>query len=249
MVTNRRNNQRSKSVSQIYEELRGLILAGAFGAGARLSQMQLCQDLQVGRTPLREALRMLQQEGLIVAERNQRPRVVSFDAEVIDAHYAELILLSALAAAASIPHLTSSDVEALDALFQRMKAASAQSDVEGRNKADVAFHGRINAHATGPLRQTLRRISDAHRLYLRFFTATEVVPQKTIDEQHEAIIEACKARDAELGAKLIARHFAGAAVALLAQTMPEFEPRLVRAAMRLIIPTPELVTRKRAAIG
>jgi DNA-binding GntR family transcriptional regulator len=248
MVKNRRNNQRSKSVGKIYEELRGLILTGAFDAGARLSQMQLCQDLQVGRTPLREALRMLQQEGLIVAERNQRPRVVSFDAEVIDAHFAGLILLSALAAAISIPHLTSSDVEALEALFQRMKAASAQSDVEGRNKADVAFHGRINAHAPGPLRQTLRRISDNHRFYLRFFTATEVVPRKTIDEQHETI-EACKAHDAELGAKLIARHFAGAAVALLAQTTPEFEPRLVRAAMRLISPTPEPVTQKRAAIG
>ena len=49
---------------------------------------------------------MLQQEGLIVAEHNKRPRLLSFDPRVIDANSAEVILLFSLAAAMSVPKLT-----------------------------------------------------------------------------------------------------------------------------------------------
>jgi DNA-binding GntR family transcriptional regulator len=70
---------RLNSVRQIHAELRRLLVRGTFGPGSEGSQMRLCKTLAAGRTPLREALRMLQQEGLIVAEANKRPRVIMRD--------------------------------------------------------------------------------------------------------------------------------------------------------------------------
>jgi DNA-binding GntR family transcriptional regulator len=102
-------------------------------------------------------------------------------------------------------------------------------------------------HAGAALGRFLRRIWDENHYYLRFLMTSENVPWSKINDEHEEILAACTARDIELAPKLIARHIAGGSIALLAHAMPEREPRLVRAAMRLIVQRPELVTRRRAA--
>jgi len=156
----------------------------------------------VGRTPLREALRMLQQEGLIVAARNKRPQVVSFDPEVIEAVFAQSILIASLAARVSVPRLTA----------------------DPRLTAEGVF-------------------------CLQFLMNNGFVPWSAAYEDHAALLEVCRAGDGESAAKMLARHFASGALALLAHAMPEREPHLVRAAMRLIVPKPEPVTHKRAPSG
>src|SRR5215510_8930246 len=105
----RRDGRRLRTVNDIHLALRRLILEGTFAPGTVLSQIQLVKRLDVGRTPLREALRMLQQEGLIVAARNKRPRITSFDPEVIEAGFAQSILIASLAARVSVPRLTAED--------------------------------------------------------------------------------------------------------------------------------------------
>ncbi len=76
----------------LHRRLRKLILDGSYPPGTLLSQVEVAEALGVSRTPLREALRMLQEEGLIEAERNQRARIPSFDPQVLDALYASRIL-------------------------------------------------------------------------------------------------------------------------------------------------------------
>ncbi len=61
-----------------------MILDGMFSPGSMLSQVKLAESLGVSRIPLREALRMLQREGLVEAEHNQRARVPSFEPSVVD---------------------------------------------------------------------------------------------------------------------------------------------------------------------
>src|SRR5215831_3069346 len=130
------------SVSQIHDELRKMILSGSFEPGTHLSQIRLAKQLRVGRTPLREALRMLQQEGLIVAEHNKRPRLLSFDPDFIDANSAEVILLFSLAAAVSVPRLKDEDLTAMQTSLREMQVAAQRADSEGWTQADMRFHGR-----------------------------------------------------------------------------------------------------------
>jgi DNA-binding GntR family transcriptional regulator len=234
------------TVGQIHDELRQIILGGNFQPGARLSQIRLAKQLRVGRTPLREALRMLQQEGLIVAEHNKRPRLLSFDPEVIDANFAEVIMLFSLAATVSVPKLTDENTTAIRSFLNQMRQAAQKEDLEAWVQADLNFHAGAFVHAGGPLEQRLRRVNDENQFYLRFLVTRENVPWSKVDEEHEAILDACIARKGDLASKLVARHIAGGAITILAHAMPEREPRMIRAAMRLIVQQLEQLAPRRA---
>jgi DNA-binding GntR family transcriptional regulator len=238
---------RLNSVRQIHAELRRLLLRGTFGPGSQLSQMRLCKTLGAGRTPLREALRMLQQEGLIVAEANKRPRVISFDSQSIDANSAQLILLSSLGAVLSIPHLTEVDLVAMRGSLKKMQEAALRKDLEAWNQADVEFHCRAFRHAGTQLDKALQRAWDAEVFYLRFIMSAENLPWSKINDEHRSILDACAARDGQLAARLIARHVGVGSIFLLTDAMPESEPRMIRAAMRLITLTPDIAKSQSAA--
>jgi DNA-binding GntR family transcriptional regulator len=235
------------TVGQIHDELRAMILGGNFQPGARLSQIRLAKQLRVGRTPLREALRMLQQEGLIVAEHNKRPRLLSFDPEVIDANFAEVILLFSLAATVSVPKLTDENITAIRNSLKDMRHAAQKEDLEAWVRTDIKFHKGAFVHAGVPLELRLKRVNDENQLYLRFLMTQENVPWSKVEEEHQTILDACIARNGDLASKLLARHLAGAAITILAHAMPEREPRMIRAAMRLVVPQLELLAPKRAA--
>jgi DNA-binding GntR family transcriptional regulator len=81
--------QNGLGTEAVYQRVREAILNGEIAAGATMSQVALADELGISRTPLREALRMLQSEGLVDAERNRRVRVAleGYNAEM--AHYAE----------------------------------------------------------------------------------------------------------------------------------------------------------------
>jgi len=235
------------TVGQIHDELRKMILGGNFQPGTRLSQIRLARTLRVGRTPLREALRMLQQEGLIVAEHNKRPRLLSFDPEVIDANSAEVILLFSLATKLSVPKLTDENLTAIRNSLKDMRQAAQKEDLDAWVKADLAFHTVTFVHAGAPLEQRLKRVNDENQFYLRFLVSRENVPWSKVEEDHQAILDACIARNGGLASKLVARHVAGGAITILAHAMPEREPRMIRAAMRLIVQQPQPpATRERA---
>jgi DNA-binding GntR family transcriptional regulator len=238
--------RRLNTVGQIHDELRQMILEGSFRPGTRLSQILLAKQLRVGRTPLREALRMLQQEGLIVAEHNKRPRLLSFDPEVIDANSAEVILLFSLAAKVSVPKLTDENIAAIRNSFVEMRQAARKQDLETWVKADLDFHSGAFVHAGAPLEQRVKRVNDENQFYLRFLMTRENVPWSKVDEDHQAILDACIARNGELASKLVARHLASGSIAILAHAMPEWEPRMIRATMHLIVQQLEQVPPKRA---
>ncbi|TMD00666.1 MAG: GntR family transcriptional regulator, partial [Chloroflexi bacterium] len=81
----RRNG--STTPGSLHEHLRRLILDGAIPNGASISQVELAERLGVSRTPLREAMRMLQAEGIIHAEHGRRTRVTALDVGDIDTVY------------------------------------------------------------------------------------------------------------------------------------------------------------------
>ena len=91
-----------QSVPPLHAYLRACILDGRVPPGTKLSQATLADQLGVSRTPLREVLRMLQEEGLIEAEPNQRMRVTGLDPAELDSSYAARILLDALALSMTI---------------------------------------------------------------------------------------------------------------------------------------------------
>ena len=86
-----------RTVLEVHDLLRRLILGGRLAPGVVLSQVELARRLGVSRTPVREALRLLQQAGMVSAEPNLRCRVLGFDPDDIEALYMKRILMESLA--------------------------------------------------------------------------------------------------------------------------------------------------------
>src|SRR3954453_20031039 len=97
------------NTEDVYVRLRDMLLNGDLRPGTPISQVRLARELGVSATPLREAMRLLQAEGLLVAEHNRRSRVAPMDPKDIDAVYASRILIEALAIRLAVPRMSEDD--------------------------------------------------------------------------------------------------------------------------------------------
>jgi len=225
---------RLKTVTGIYLELRRLILDGTLAPRAILPQTQLTRRLGIGRTPLREALRMLQQEGLITAERNQRARVAAMDPEVLESVYAQRILLSSLGIAVTVNRLSAHELGELDRLLGNMREAGELDELEAWERAHRAFHRGLVEHCGEQLKSAINRLADRSALYRRMWIKSEPYHWAVAAREHEELLKVCRARDAAAATILLARHLERAAITVLERAVPGREPGVVRAAMAMV---------------
>ncbi|MDR2378831.1 MAG: GntR family transcriptional regulator [Bifidobacteriaceae bacterium] len=134
---------RSLLSDQAYELLRAKLIARSFTPGSRLVESEIARQLSVSQAPVRDALRRLAHEGLVL----QFPRRGSFVAEVsadeIGEAYALRAALEELAATGAMRNITAELVESLEADVDGMFAAAAEDDVERLVAADIGFHKAI----------------------------------------------------------------------------------------------------------
>ena len=222
-------------VGTIHRELREQILVGTIPAGTLLSQVELAESFGVSRTPLREALRMLQEEGLIQAENNRRARVVTFHLDDLEAISGQRILLSSLATYITVPHLDHADVAALREAHQAMADATEADDVAGWRAADAAFHAVHYSKAPQRLHYEVIRLAERNDLYRSVWLRdTPHRDQQTVVE-HERILAACEQHNVLEAVHGIARHQARIAITVLTHAVPEREPAIIRAALQLVL--------------
>src|SRR6266581_1320125 len=105
----------------LHEYLRRLILDGDIPNGASVSQVELAERLGVSRTPLREAMKMLQAEGIVQSEHNRRTHVTALDVGDIDTVYGSRVLLEATGVLVTVPVLDASKLRELTEAVQEMR--------------------------------------------------------------------------------------------------------------------------------
>lgn len=140
--------------------------------GARITEEEVCGSYKVSRSPVREAFRLLEAEGLVIRASRRGVRVTPVGLADLEDVYTCRIALEGLAAAAAVRHLGTADLEALHALMARMEAALGARDARAFFDHNVAFLRRIHEAAHNPTlmrllggidRQTLRYRYIAHR--------------------------------------------------------------------------------------
>lgn len=140
--------QRSKSLhEQIYETLRSSILTGELLPGSRLIETQLSEQLQVSRTPIREAIRQLQRDTLVTADDNGNLRVATISATDAEQLYDCRIALEQLAIESACQNATATQLRELEAIVTQAEQLIAQS-VQPQHSAqmldlDYRFHRTI----------------------------------------------------------------------------------------------------------
>lgn len=211
----RRSIQRPESLKkQAYQALRSAILSGELIPGQRLIEAQLAKDLQVSRTPIREALWQLQHEELVAIEADNGTRVATFSAEDAAQLYACRIALEQLSVAEACQNASDAQLENLQRIVQQAERL-AQSKLTPLLSfqmldLDYRFH-RLLAESSGNLwlRSILDHVFDKMML-LRIQTVQQNPDVLEIRIEHDQICEAVVQRNAEVAVASIKSHLVAA---------------------------------------
>ena len=224
-----------KNPTEVYARLRDMLMDGEIAPGSIISQVKLARQLGVSTTPLREAMRRLQTEGLLVAEHNQRARVAPMDPRQIETVYASRIMMEALAVRLTVPKVTTEDDAALHVDLLTMKEAADDADSRAWEPIHRAFHRRLISDCDPYLTRAIELLADHSERYRRFsMTGSPARAWAIGNEEHEAIVEARLARRPELASVLLARHYARSALTVLAKIAPDHDPSVIRMALQLV---------------
>jgi DNA-binding GntR family transcriptional regulator len=233
---------RRQSRVAVHERLRQLILDGTIPPGSVLSQVRLSSALGVSRTPLREALRMLQEEGLVASEPNQRTRVTGFDSGDLEYIYSTRILLESFAAALTIPTLTADNVRTAEKALQSMRTAILREDFTEWRRAHRDFHRQLVQGGGDQLVQLIEVQAERAERYLRFYQLrdTRMWWSRDTEAEHRELLDV-STRDHAAGrdgVAAVARHLARTALWVIAEADPERDPLPIRLALGMALSAP-----------
>jgi DNA-binding GntR family transcriptional regulator len=226
------------STAQVHDRLRAAILKGELNAGLVVSQVELARSLGVSRTPLREAIRLLQSEGLVEAPTNHRVRISPVSWSDLEQVYAMRISLEATAISLTVPHLTTQTIAELRSSLNRFERAADAGDRDSAAEAHAAFHLGLVACAGDRMRAVIQDLWDhSERYRLMFFRGPtgEKIRVRNAQAEHEEIVDACQRGAASTAGELLARHLARTALTILAERAPERNPTAVRCALQLVV--------------
>ncbi len=221
-------------VLQVHRQLRGMILNGEVPPGSVLLQAELARNLGVSRTPMREAFRLLQEEGLIDASPDQRARVREVDPGDLDSTYGTRIMLETLGVGLTVRSATDADIERLRAALATMRRLAAADISDDWYAAHREFHALATGAVAPQLAKQLGSLREHCDRYIRLDRGSHSGALRRADGEHEALVTAFAERDETAAIRVISRHLARTALSIMSDLAPEREPLATRTALKLI---------------
>lgn len=186
--------------------LRDMIIEGKLIPGERIPEQTVCDRLGVSRTPLREALKMLAAEGLVVLQPNRGATVANPSAEEVDQTFRVVGAMEALAGELACENVNAADIAEIRALHYQMVLHRTRQELPEYFKLNQQIHERIvEASANAVLVETYRRLIGRIRRHRYIANLTAKRWDQAIRE-HEEMLEALDARDGARLAAILRRH-------------------------------------------
>ncbi|GAA1888870.1 GntR family transcriptional regulator [Williamsia serinedens] len=203
-----------RAVDRAYSSIRAAILDGSYGPGARLGEAELAQLTEASRTPVREALRQLEVEGLVEVLPHRGARVSAFTADDLDEIYDLRMTLEAFAAGRAATRITAESTDRMAELCDEMEAAAAAGRLDAVAAANVAFHDIVReASASTRLTSMLAAVTQLP-LMMRTFHRYAPDDLRRSAGHHRELVAALRARD-EVWADAVMRSHVRAAKSVL----------------------------------
>jgi DNA-binding GntR family transcriptional regulator len=201
-----------------YHYIQKKLLSGEWSAGDVLSELAVAREMGISRTPVREAFRMLEQEGVLEQVPRFGTRVKALDRRDLVELYELREALEPYAVSQAAGKLTDADAHMLDTLCREMKAVAEDLRKKGKTvpdapmmkrllSADLAFH-QLLIRAAGN-RRMMKIVADSRLLARIFATPRQEHHVGVVEETyryHIQILEAVNAGKGELARKLMAEH-------------------------------------------
>jgi DNA-binding GntR family transcriptional regulator len=207
----------------VYQELRRSIMRCELAPGERLVIDVLARSLRVSAIPIREALQLLQSEGLVVIEPHVGATVAPISEESIDEAFAILEGLETVAVRGAIGRLGDDDASELSQLVGRMDEAMASGEYDRWGDLNAELHRRIGEIAGMPLlrEMTERVLARWERLRRFYFRGVLVHRVEQAQREHRALLDAMLARDADRAEQVVRQHNQAALAAYRQFLAPE----------------------------
>jgi DNA-binding GntR family transcriptional regulator len=179
----------------VVRKLRNLIVTGVLAPGTRLNERELCEQLDVSRTPVREAIKTLVQDGLLRAMPNQSPVVSELDPAEITDLIEVVVTIEGLAGELAARRATDEELAEIGLLHYQMILHHTRDELPGYFEANKAFHRQIvalsgNAVLAWTWEQLALRVDRA-----RYSSNLWPTRWKAAIEEHQRIFDALSARD------------------------------------------------------
>ncbi len=192
---------------RVADILREAIISGELRPGDRLVELELSAQLGTSRGPIREALRQLEQEGLVVSQAYRGTMVAEISQEEIEQVLVPTrLVIERFAFRIAMPLLTEADFAALRSFVGEMRAAADADDAEAMADADLRFHELvIERSGQTHCLQLWRTIQPRVRAYFRR-DAPGHADHYAVAEQHAGLIETLASGDADRLAAAVDEH-------------------------------------------
>ena len=190
-----------QNTDDVYARVREAILDGELAPGAVMSQVALAEELGISRTPLREALRMLQSERLVEAE----------------------------AIRLSVARLSPENLARLEGYMAEMAHYASAKDYRRWTVPHRNFHRALTAPAGERINDLLGQLFDHAERYRRLHVGHGPTPWATAG--HREILDACEAGDRDRSASLLASHLARIGLEVVELLEPDYDPVALRTAV------------------
>ncbi|UZX03039.1 GntR family transcriptional regulator [Arthrobacter sp. CDRTa11] len=213
---------------ELHSHLRQLITDSLLPPGAILKQAELARVFDVSRTPMREAFRMLQEEGLIEADLNQRAKVKGLDALELDQLYGARICLESLGCRMSTGKLTAEESQEARECLEEMDKARKVQDMSAWMDSHRRFHSLCMSRVSEPLRRTIDSYAQRSERYLRLFQLWHPQSFDAALKEHELILEAVEGMDPQASGSLMAKHLSRTALRVIQDVSPESDALAIR---------------------
>ncbi|ALV30627.1 transcriptional regulator [Pannonibacter phragmitetus] len=196
-------SKQASSADVIYDALRDAIIRGEVGEGEALRQDTIAQMFRVSRIPVREAMQRLEAQGLVVSERHKGAVVASLSVEQITEIFQFRALIEPIVIELAVPLMSE---ETLAEAQRHCDAFAAETDPLRWGDLNRAFHRALYKDSDKPyFLSVIDKTNDLVERYVRLVLYFVQGMRHAIDE-HQAILDACKARDAATAGQLTRKH-------------------------------------------
>lgn len=201
----------------LVEHLRDLIVRGTLAPGSKVQEQVLCDQFQVSRTPLREALRSLAAEGLIVLTPRRGATIAEITRKDLEEAFPILGALEALAGELACQNLTDGDIAHARDLQAQLVRAHEAGDLAGYSAANTAIHSLILGAADNPLLAKMLKSLDGRVRRARYMVNISGARWAAAVAEHELILAALEARDGAKLGRILKDHIANKLSSLIGQ--------------------------------
>ena len=203
--------------SHVTHRLRQMLVENQIAPGAKLNERALCESLNVSRTPLREAIKTLAAEGLVVLLPNRGAVAVSPSLDDVRHTFEVMAGLEGLSGQLAAERITETEMMEIQALHFEMMAAFTRRDLSSYYRLNAQIHSAINNAAKNPVLSSTYEQVNARLQALRFKSNQDDDKWHSAVQEHTQMIEALQARQPDVLRDVLVRHLEHKRDVVLAQ--------------------------------